>query len=107
MSLEETIRLIVREEVRAAFRELRPPAPKTEESELCPVVPAAAKFGLHPATIHKWFSTGRLKRYGTGRCTRVDLGELRKRLEEMGAEKRKQPTQADLDEQARKILEGA
>lgn len=74
MSLEDTIRAAVREEVRAAFRELAP-AQKWEGA--LKLADAAKLCGnLSVSTLEKWGKHG-LRIFRRGRVRVVDVGELR------------------------------
>lgn len=100
MSFEETLRTIVREEVRAALSELRTQtsAPATAmEGQKLPVVQAAALYGPSPSTIAKWMKAGKLTRYGKGRSTRVDVAELLRALREEGERHTKALSESEIE----------
>lgn len=106
MLLEDAIRQIFREELRAVLGEIRAAVEPTDASgqELMPVLQAAAKYGPSPAVINRWFRDGKLKQYGAGRLKKVDVCELKRRLAEMGSEKQREPTQADFEAEADRRL---
>lgn len=73
MTFEESIRAIVREEVRAALREAQAPAPT---GGMLTIEEAAAHAKCSKATLHKWLRDGALTRHGSGKLTRVDRAQL-------------------------------
>lgn len=73
MSLEETLRQIVREELRAALNER--PAPSAPD-ELLTTKQAAEVAKVQPATIRAWARGGELKRYGTAKKARWRRSEV-------------------------------
>lgn len=85
MTVEEIIRVTVREEVREALR----PVMERLESVLTGGGPAeylttreAAQFAkVHPNTIRDWVATGRLAGHHAGRELRVSSVELRRLLD--------------------------
>lgn len=73
MSIEDTIRAVVREEVRAAFAELAP-AKKWEGT--LKLVDAGKLVSVSVSTLEKWGKQG-LRIFRKGRVRVVDVGELR------------------------------
>jgi excisionase family DNA binding protein len=68
--IEEVVRTVVREELRAVAP--RPGQP----DEFLSVVAAARLVGVAPTTVRTWVSQGRLQRYQAGRVLRVRRSEL-------------------------------
>lgn len=80
MSIEDDIRRVVREEVRAAVREAladvgKALTPPVDDGYLS-VEKAAELAEVHPDTIRAWIKAGRLVRHQAGRELRVRRSEL-------------------------------
>lgn len=90
--IRETVRTVVREELRQALAELRP-----NSAELLSVEEAAELAGVNPATVRKWMRQG-LRRHGAGRVWRVLRSDLLAWLES-GARQAPQgePTDEDIE----------
>jgi len=81
VSLEESVRSVVREEMKRVFREelrsaieqLR--ATANAETEFLSVKEAAALTRVSEATVRDWMTRG-LKRYGQGHVVRIRRAEL-------------------------------
>jgi excisionase family DNA binding protein len=105
MSLEETLRGIVREEVRSALRELLPvSAPKTvgaTPGAYISTAEAGALADVLPDTVRDWIAQGKLPGYRAGREWRVRRDEL-EALMAHGAERA--PAAVDLKKMARDLL---
>ncbi len=75
MSFDETVRLIVREEVRAALKDLRvasPPALATADAgTLMTIGDVANHCQVRPETVRGWIHAGRLITRKTGRFLRI------------------------------------
>jgi hypothetical protein len=105
MSFEETLRLIVREELaRLEAKLLEHPvaAVPVGEDRLLGPKEIEPLTGYSPETVKSWVRQGRLKRYGTPRGWRVSERELRQYLAGLptsGA--RRVQTDADILELAR------
>lgn len=54
------------------------------EPELLSLTKAAAKLDMSRATLRKQLASGAFKRYGSGRCQKVDLAEIRRQLSAQG-----------------------
>lgn len=79
MSIEETIRLVVREEVRSAMRELLAEAraaPAGNPDEKLTKAEAAALAGASLSTVQRWISSGELPVEKKNRHIRVRRGDL-------------------------------
>lgn len=96
MTLEDTIRAAVREEIRAAFAELAP----SQKWEGCLKLADAAKLcgNLSVSTLEKWGRAG-LRIQRKGRVRVVDVAELRAFIAKRDAE-----PQLDAKEFARQVL---
>lgn len=106
MSLEDTLRLILREEIRAAVREelasVRPTANPASDETLT-VEEVAADCAVHAQTVLLWIRSGRLSAKKPGRRWVVRRADLRSFLQGM-----QNPHRADsIQEQADRILGGA
>jgi hypothetical protein len=74
---ERELREIVADELRRVLREERAVASRpANDVEYLPVVAAAARAAVAPATIRAWMAQGRLRRYHAGRELRVMASEL-------------------------------
>lgn len=108
MTFEDTLRAIVREELRAALRELAPAMPATlpEGGKLYLSPEEAAELvGVHVDTVREWLRSGELPTHGKGsRVVRVRRDQLERFLERGGAERA--TAEVDLDEEARQIVAG-
>jgi excisionase family DNA binding protein len=78
-SMEETIRGIVREEVRAALQEYLPV--RREGGDVLSIAEAAELARVHRVTVTRWLGDGTLKRLGSGRMTRVRRDDVLALLE--------------------------
>lgn len=58
---------------------------KTPEPRLVKIPRAAEYADCHPDTIRNYIANGTLKKYGTGRMTRVDLNDVDRWLKPAGA----------------------
>ena len=76
MSLEDTLRAIVREEIRAAVAELKTAAPGNDADPLLTPREAAAAAKVDYGTIAKWKARGKIKVVGESRRWRVRASEL-------------------------------
>jgi len=78
VTLEETFRAIVREEVRAALREVTPAAPSTGTASPYLTVKQAAEYAgdVRPETVRAWIKSGGLARHGVGRVLLVRRDQL-------------------------------
>lgn len=78
MTLEDTLRVIVREEIRALREDLQAwqATPSASGAELLTYAQAAALKGLGYSTIRAWAESGRLNKHGEGRNVRVSKLEL-------------------------------
>lgn len=74
MNLDETLRTIVREEIRAALREVGGVQPAA--TELLTITQAAEVANVHRATVQRWLKAGQLQRRGSGRLTRVARSDV-------------------------------
>ncbi len=87
MSFEETLRLMMREELKSFLRtELLPlladaRCAKQEEDGYLAIQRAAEFADVHPDTIRVWIKAGRLRGYHAGRELRVLRSDLRRFLE--------------------------
>lgn len=70
--LEETLRRVVREELRAALAE----TPRAAEDRRVTYSDAASAAGVSVPTIRAWKKAGRLHAFGEGRNTRFSLAEV-------------------------------
>ncbi len=110
MTVEDTIRAAVREEVRAALRELLQPVLDARRPEPSGppylTVKQAAEFagGVRPETVRAWIKSGELPRHGKGRVLRVRREQLEDFLARGGAER--ETSELDLDARAREIVAG-
>jgi hypothetical protein len=95
MSIEDTIRAVVREEVRAAFAEL---APQKKWEGTLKLADAGKLVSVSVSTLEKWGKEG-LRIHRKGRVRVVDVGELRAFIESRKAE----PTQ-DAKDFAKQLL---
>lgn len=80
MSIEDTIREVVRAEVRSALREVFPdrgsaPSPTSDDGYLS-IARAAELAEVHPDTVRGWMKEGRLARHQAGRELRVRRSDL-------------------------------
>lgn len=50
--------------------------PRADQPELASLDFAAAYLNLHPRTLRRWVSSGRITGYRVGRLMRVDLREI-------------------------------
>ena len=106
MSLEDSIRAVLREEMqrvlreelRAALADVR--AADSAGEQYLSVFKAAAVAGVHPDTIRAWVKSGRLPEHRAGRELRIRYDELRRFLDGDEGEKNR-PT---ADEEAATIL---
>jgi hypothetical protein len=74
---ERALREIVADEVRRVLREELPERGRSvSDAEFLPVVEAASRVVVAPATIRVWMAQGRLGRYRAGRELRVRITEL-------------------------------
>lgn len=106
MTLEETIRAVVREEIRAALRELRQPAPPATSAEpYLTIAQAAALACVGGTTVRDWLRAGKLNRYGQGKRVLINRAELERLL---APKPKPSPvlTDADLDERAERLARG-
>lgn len=71
--LEQTIRRIIKEEVGAS-------------DDLLTIGDAARLGRYSPSTIREWLATGRLRRYGKGRATRINRKDFFEFLRQLGSE---------------------
>lgn len=77
MSLEETLRTIVRDEVRAAVEEIKAAMlPKQDADPWLTPKQAAEIAGVDPHTVYSWKRRGTIKVDGTARRWRVRRSEL-------------------------------
>lgn len=77
MSFEETLRTIVREEVRAALRDHGASATSEPAPELVALGDVKRWVQVSKSTLKEWIRTGKLTRYGEGRIVRVRLDDVR------------------------------
>jgi excisionase family DNA binding protein len=103
MTIEETIRDIVREEVERAVRGLASPAPMQLLPAYLAVREAADLSKVRPETVRGWVNSGALPRRGIGRIIRVRRDQLEAFLA-VGVTSRN--ADLDLDERARDIIAG-
>ena len=85
--LEEVIRAIVREEVRAAVAEVltrNAPARGADDGGYLSIAGAARFASVAPGTLRRWIRTGRLPVRRAGRVYRVARAELEAFLEREG-----------------------
>lgn len=73
--LEDTLRAMIREEVRTAFADVMKTV-ATQSSEHLTVREAATIAKVTEKTIRNWLAGGELKTYHAGRLQRVDRAEL-------------------------------
>ena len=107
MSLEESVRAVVREEMkrvlreelRAAIEELRG-LPSAAEKEFLSVKEAADLTDVSQTTVREWMTKG-LKRYGQGHVVRIRRVEL---LAFLSANSQEVEEQIDVEEHAVAIL---
>jgi excisionase family DNA binding protein len=91
MSLEDTVRTLIREEVQrvlreelpAAIAELRPASDAGEQ--YLSVDKAAAIADVHPDTVRTWVKSGRLPEHRAGRELRILRSDLRRFLASVSA----------------------
>lgn len=77
MTLEDTIRSVVRAEVRAAFTELCDVfAKRPDRDRYLSVAKAAEHAEVHPDTVRAWLKARELPVHHAGRELRVKLSEL-------------------------------
>lgn len=82
MSFEDTIRAIVREEVRAALADLHGvPAAVEPAPDFVALGEVRRWVRIGKTTLKEWINSGRLPKYGEGRLVRVRLAEVRAVLE--------------------------
>ena len=74
MTLEDTLRAIVREEVRAALRDAASPTAPT--GDVLTLDEAATHANVSKATLHRWMRDGLVTRRGHGRLTRVSRAQV-------------------------------
>ena len=87
-TLEEVIRAIVRDEVRAAVAEALArsgAAPAVHEGGYLSIARAARFAAVAPGTLRRWIRTGRLPVRRAGRVYRIARAELEAFLERNGA----------------------
>lgn len=105
MTLEETIRQIVREEIRAALRDQSAAAPARESGdpgERLTLAEAAALARRCSATVRRWTETGQLKFVRRGRTILITRGDLDAFLRAEA-----QPSSdAQIEEMARRMVRG-
>lgn len=70
-SIEDRVRKVVREELAN-----KPTLAVDPDEDLVSCIRAAKLTGLHPTTIRGWLNAGKIKRYGSGRTTRISRAEL-------------------------------
>lgn len=108
MSINDEIRAIVREEVRAAVREaladlggLRATEPEPDLAKLGEV---KRWVQVSRSTLKRWIADGRLQQHGEGRLTRVKLADVRAALrgEQPVSQQKAEPGAGSPD--ARRIL---
>ena len=99
MTFEDTIRQIVREEIRAAIGESSGRGTSSGD-DLITIEEAAVIARRTAATIRGWQDSGKLKRHGQGRHRLVSRAQLRQVLEG------KTDEQVDEEAVALRILEG-
>lgn len=97
MTMEDTLRILVREEVRSAVREVVATLRPAGESPLMTVREAASFARVAEPTVRSWIQQGKLNRYGTKGALRIKRDELERLLTS-----RDEPrmTDADLDARA-------
>lgn len=85
-TLEEVIRTIVREEVRAALAEalIRNAPAKPADGGYLSIVGAAGYASVAPGTLRRWIRSGRLPVRRAGRVYRIARSELDAFLEREG-----------------------
>lgn len=105
MTIEDTIRTVVREEIRAAVRELAEElrGATAPAGHLLSYAEAAVYTGFGTSTIQDMVRSGRLNKYGEGRRVRVSREEL-DRI--MAPKPRAVPSEADLDARAERLAKG-
>jgi excisionase family DNA binding protein len=110
MSLEESVRIVVREEMQRVLRqelgaivEAVRSAPKTGEIEFLSVAEAAQLAQVSEATVREWMTKG-LKRYGQGRVVRIRRPEL---LAFLSSNPESAAEEMDVEERAVSILSRA
>lgn len=106
MTLEETIRQIVREEVRSAFRELSPSNQQSRAGgspdDLLTLAEAATLARRCSATVRRWTEDGELKFSKRGRSPLIRRGDLEAFLRAEA-----QPgTDAQIEELAKRMVSG-
>lgn len=103
MSLEDSLRQIVREELRDALRDLKGSrAEGRSGAELLSIAQCVALTGYSAGTIRKWRAEDRFTKYGQGRTIRIDKAELlrlMRRRDDAAA-----PTDADIENKADRLL---
>lgn len=103
-TLEDAIRAIVREEVRGVVAEVMvrnvATAPVAGVGGYLSITKAAAFAAVHPGTLRRWITTGRLPVRRAGRVYRIARAELEAFLEREGRS-------ADVVEKARGIVKRA
>lgn len=103
MSVDDTIRQVVREELREFLRLFREAQSQQKEgTELLSIAQCVALTGLGAGTIRKWRTDGKLTHYGSGRTIRIDKAELlrlMRRRDDAAA-----PTDADIENKADRLL---
>lgn len=87
----DTIRRIIREELRSA----------TNEGKLVTPVEASLATGYAPSTLLSWVRKGKLTRHGTPRKVLLDMAELRRLL---AVRPSTEPTDAEIEAMADKAL---
>lgn len=100
MTFEDTIRQVVREEIRSALQDLAPQRTATTGPEYLRFAEAAVHARVSPSTIREWVQTGKLNRYGEGRTPLVRRDELDRAL---AAQKPKLLSDADLEARAEQL----
>lgn len=108
MTLEETIRAVVRDEVQAAVRQVLAALPAPSRASALPQYlstwEAADVAGVTPDTIRDWQDDQRLPLHKAGRERRVRLDELEVFLRAEVPAKPRPPTDEDLERQASNIV---
>ena len=99
VALRDTVREVVREEIRAALKEFGAGGNLGAESLL--TYRQAAEFaGVCLTTIHAWRKAGILTVHGQGRVRRIDRADLRRAMDAPLP-----PAEISVDERVKQLLE--
>ena len=84
VSFEDALRRIIREEMRAVLREEL--AAQVPRDALLTLEQAAQEFSISRDTLRRWMRTGRLRRRGAGKLTRVRREDVAAALQYRGSD---------------------